>query len=57
MNHKATPIRQNLRIILAITGKDILDALKNKTTLTALVTIVLLVVMYKFLPVLSSDDS
>jgi len=56
MNHKATPIRQNLRIILAITGKDILDALKNKTTLTALITIVFLVVMYKFLPALSSDE-
>jgi ABC-2 type transport system permease protein len=56
MKHKATPTRQNLRIILAITGKDILDALKNKTTLTALVTIVFLVVMYKFLPALSSDE-
>jgi ABC-2 type transport system permease protein len=43
-------------IVLAITAKDILDALKNKNTLTALITILFLVALYKFLPGFTLDD-
>ena len=46
---------QNTRIILAITGKDILDALKNKVTISLLLTALFLLVLYMFLPGLESE--
>ena len=56
MEKNTSPTRRSFRIILAITFKDIIDALKNKNALTALITVVFLVVVYKFLPTLSRDE-
>lgn len=53
---KSLRTRKPFRIIMAITAKDVLDALKNKNTITALITVVFLVVIYKFLPNLSRDE-
>jgi ABC-type Na+ efflux pump permease subunit len=46
-------LRANLRIIWAIAAKDISDALKNKVIWSTLVTVLLMVVFYKALPVLT----
>lgn len=48
---KSNP-RTSLRIIWAITAKDLVDGLKNKTTLSVLLSILFLVVFYKYLPML-----
>jgi hypothetical protein len=52
-----TNLRQNLRIIWAITAKDIVDGIKNKTTLSVIITALLLAVFYKFLPSLEKGDA
>jgi len=44
------------QITWAIAGKDISDALKNKTILANLITIMLVVIFYRFLPVLEGED-
>jgi ABC-type Na+ efflux pump permease subunit len=44
--------RYSLRIIWAITAKDLVDGLRNKTTLSVLLSILFLVVFYKYLPML-----
>jgi ABC-type Na+ efflux pump permease subunit len=44
--------RYSLRITWAITAKDLVDGLKNKTTLSVLLSILFLVVFYKYLPML-----
>lgn len=46
---------RSVRIIFAITSKDIVDALKNKTTLTILLSVMFLAIMYKLLPILESE--
>lgn len=56
MEKMNSPIQRSIRIILAITSKDIVDALKNKNTLTALITVLFLIVVYKFLPTLSREE-
>jgi ABC-type Na+ efflux pump permease subunit len=43
-------MKENLRIIGAITAKDLLEALKNKTTLFNIVVVFLMMVVYKELP-------
>lgn len=48
-------VNQNIRIILTITSKDILDALKNKTTLSILASAVFLFVFYAMLPIFEQD--
>ncbi len=48
---------ENLRIISAITAKDILEALKNRTTLSALVISPLMVGLYRYLPALTMGSS
>lgn len=53
---KTSSARQSLRIIMAITGKDILYALKNKTTLATMILALFLIVIYKFLPTLSMSE-
>ncbi|NIV29263.1 MAG: ABC transporter permease, partial [Anaerolineae bacterium] len=42
--------REDLRIILAITSKDLLDAVKSKTTLSILISALFVVVIYQVLP-------
>jgi ABC-2 type transport system permease protein len=44
--------RENIRIVLAITSKDIWDALKNKNTIAVILTSLLLVVFYRMMPTL-----
>ncbi len=46
----ASNVSKDLRIIWAITAKDILDALKNKTVLGVLIPALLMVVLYNLLP-------
>jgi ABC-2 type transport system permease protein len=52
-----TQIRRNLRIIWAITAKDIVDGIKNKTTLSAILTTLFVAFIYKFLPLLGNGDA
>ncbi|MBN1579530.1 MAG: ABC transporter permease [Anaerolineae bacterium] len=47
-----TNLRADLRIIWAIATKDIVEALKNKTILTNIILLPLLIVFYKWLPTL-----
>lgn len=49
-------IRDHLRIIWAITSKDLLDALKNKNVIGVLIPAVFIVVMYYFLPSLTAES-
>lgn len=49
-----TSLKTTVRIILAIAGKDISDAFKNKVIWTTLVTVLLAVALYKALPVITS---
>jgi ABC-2 type transport system permease protein len=46
----ATAWREDLRIIWAITAKDVLDAVRNKTTLSILLSALFIVVIYQVLP-------
>jgi len=47
---------QNLRIVLAIAWKDILEGWKNKIILTSVVTSLFLVIFYNYLPDLTRGD-
>jgi len=57
MNKKLFTWRDQIRISLAIGGKDILEALKNKTTLTVIISALFVVVAYRLLPTLSAGAS
>ena len=48
---------RNLRIILAITSKDILDAVKNKTILSVLLSALFLFGFYMLFPILEQEDT
>ncbi len=47
---------KNIRIILSIAGKDILDAVKNKTTISVLISALFLFFFYTFMPVFEQED-
>lgn len=47
---------QKIRIIFAITGKDILDAIKNKTIISVLISSLFLFFFYMLYPILEQDD-
>ncbi|MBN1889600.1 MAG: ABC transporter permease [Thermoflexales bacterium] len=49
-------LAENLRIIWAITAKDIVDAIKNKTTLVAMLSVLFMIVFYRLLPILTSSE-
>ncbi|MFZ5915409.1 MAG: ABC transporter permease [Chloroflexota bacterium] len=49
-------MRTNLRIVWAIAAKDIGDAIKNKTTLTALLVVLFMIAFYRFMPALENSD-
>jgi len=53
MNSKA---KRNLRVILAIAGKDVVDAIKNKSILSQVITVAFIIVFYRFLPAFESGD-
>lgn len=46
----------HMRLVSALARKDIVDALKNKTTLTTIVVSLLMVLVYKAYPALASDS-
>ena len=46
----------NLRIIWAITAKDLTDSIKNKNVISVILHALVLIVLYRYLPVLNSDD-
>jgi ABC-2 type transport system permease protein len=51
------PARINhLRLVWALARKDIVDALKNKTTLTTIVISLLMVLVYKAFPAITADS-
>lgn len=50
MNGKRAGFSEGVRIIWAITAKDLLDAVKNKTTLGLLLSVLFVVVCYQMLP-------
>jgi ABC-2 type transport system permease protein len=54
MKHKQNNLLAHMRIILAITLKDLREAVKNKTIITALVSALFVVIMYRYLPVLTN---
>jgi hypothetical protein len=41
---------ERLRIILAITAKDMLEAIKNKNTMGAILSVLFIIVVYRYLP-------
>ncbi len=48
--------RDSLRIVGALASKDIVDALKNRTTLSIFFTVVFLVALYRFMPLFYGND-
>lgn len=48
--------RNWLRVVWAITAKDLWDALKNRNTLAALLSVLFMIAFYKYLPVLLADE-
>jgi hypothetical protein len=50
-------LSENLRIIWAITAKDMLEALKNRTTLSVVVIALLMVITYRYFPSLTMGSS
>lgn len=49
-------LREQLRIVWAITAKDLVDAVKNRTTLSVILTTLFLIVAYRCLPALMRED-
>ncbi len=54
--HRGMPLRDKLRVIMAITAKDLLEGIRNKNTLTAIVTVVMMIALYRFMPLISGTD-
>lgn len=50
-------IMENTRLIWAITAKDILAALKNKNTISVIISALFVVIAYRVLPTLTNLDS
>ncbi|TFH35789.1 MAG: ABC transporter permease [Anaerolineales bacterium] len=48
--------RERLRIILAITAKDLLEAIKNKNTLAAILPVLFMILVYRYLPMMENRD-
>ena len=57
MNATTSPLKENIRILWAITRKDILEAVRNKNTITVLLSVLFIVVMYRLLPGFEQGDS
>jgi ABC-type Na+ efflux pump permease subunit len=49
-------VKRNLRVVFAIAGKDMVDAIKNKSILSQLFTLAFIIVLYKFLPSFENGD-
>jgi ABC-type Na+ efflux pump permease subunit len=48
--------RDNLRVVGALASKDIVDVLKNRSTLGSILAVIFLVVFYWFLPAIEQGD-
>lgn len=48
--------KKRVRIIWAIAAKDIVEAVKNKNTLTVLISVLFIVGFYRVMPVLTNED-
>jgi ABC-2 type transport system permease protein len=57
MMNKIPSAQQSLRIILAITSKDILDAARNRTILSLIVSALFLSAFFTFMPMLSDTGA
>lgn len=55
MNHNTPKWLTDLRIVLAVAWKDILEGWKNKVILTSMITSLFLVIFYYYLPDLTDD--
>ncbi len=55
-NLQRLSLTSHLRLVGALAAKDIVDALKTKTTLTTLVISLLMVLFYRYFPLLVSDS-
>ena len=49
-------LNKNFRIVWAITSKDLIDGLKNKNVISLIVTSLLVVILYRYLPALTAED-
>ena len=56
MVSEASLKKDRLRIILAITAKDLVEAIKNKNTLSVILPILFILAVYRFLPSFSHRD-
>jgi len=56
MNTTKDKLRESLRIIWAITAKDIADAVKNRITLSTILMVLFMIVFYRYLPALQNGD-
>jgi hypothetical protein len=52
MSTTTSKFSENLRIVWAIAAKDIVDAVKNKMTLSVVLVVLFMIAYYRFLPVL-----
>lgn len=50
-------VQRNFRIILAIAWKDLVDAVKNKSIFSQLLTVAFIIVLYRLLPTFESGDA
>lgn len=57
MNNELTnSLQRRVRVIWAITTKDIVDAIKNKTTLGVILPVLFILVFYRFIPQIYGHD-
>lgn len=56
MNTNGAVWRSRLRIIWTVAFKDIQEALKNKNTLTTIISLAFIVIMYRLVPIITSSN-
>jgi ABC-2 type transport system permease protein len=47
---------ENVRIVWAITSKDLIDGIKNKNVITLIISALFIVLVYKYIPGLTAED-
>ena len=52
-----TPLFRDVRIIWAIMVKDLIDGIKNKNVITIIISALFVVIVYKYLPGLMTEDN
>jgi ABC-2 type transport system permease protein len=57
MNSTRAGFLEGVRVILAITAKDSLDAVQNRTLLSVLVAVLLMVALFRVLPAFREEDT